>query len=110
LFDEFSADSINAASIGQVHKAKKDGKELAVKIQYPGVRDSISTDIAIVKPIAIRMFNLQGTSDEYFEEIEGKLMEETDYVLEMKQSEFVRMASTFQNSVNWSLRRRHEIK
>ncbi len=92
LFDEFSPDSINAASIGQVHKAKKDGKELAVKIQYPGVRDSISTDIAIVKPIAIRMFNLQGTSDEYFQEIEDKLMEETDYMLEMKQSEFVRQA------------------
>jgi predicted unusual protein kinase regulating ubiquinone biosynthesis (AarF/ABC1/UbiB family) len=92
IFDEFSADSINAASIGQVHKAKKDGKELAVKIQYPGVRESISTDIAIVKPIAIRMFNLQGTSDEYFQEIEDKLTEETDYVLELQQSEFVRKA------------------
>ena len=92
LFDEFSPDSVNAASIGQVHKAKKDGKELAVKIQYPGVRESISTDIAIVKPIAVRMFNLQGTSDEYFQEIEDKLMEETDYMLEMKQSEFVRQA------------------
>lgn len=90
LFDEFSAESINAASIGQVHKAKKDGKELAVKIQYPGVRDSIGTDIAMVKPIAIRMFNLQGTSDEYFQEIEGKLMEETDYALELEQSELVR--------------------
>lgn len=92
LFDEFSPNSVNAASIGQVHKAKKDGKELAVKIQYPGVRESISTDIAIVKPIAVRMFNLQGTSDEYFQEIEDKLMEETDYSLEMKQSEFVRQA------------------
>lgn len=92
LFDEFSADSINAASIGQVHRAVKDGKNLAVKIQYPGVRDSISTDIAIVKPIAIRMFNLQGTSDEYFQEIEDKLTEETDYVLELEQSEFVRQA------------------
>lgn len=91
-FDEFSADSVNAASIGQVHRAKKDGKELAVKIQYPGVRESIGTDIAIVKPIAIRMFNLQGTSDEYFDEIEGKLMEETDYTLEMEQSEFVSLA------------------
>lgn len=90
LFDGFDSESINAASIGQVHKAKKTGKDLAVKIQYPGIRESIGTDIAMVKPIAIRMFNLQGTSDEYFEEIEGKLMEETDYTLELQQSEEVR--------------------
>lgn len=86
LFDSFSPDSINAASIGQVHKAKKNGKELAVKIQYPGIRESISSDIALVKPIAVRMFNLQGTSDEYFQEIENKLTEETDYNLEISQS------------------------
>ncbi|RAR74158.1 ABC1 kinase family protein [Flavobacterium aciduliphilum] len=92
LFDEFASDSINAASIGQVHKAKKYGKDLAVKIQYPGVRESISTDIALVKPIAIRMFNLQGTSDEYFQEVENKLTEETDYQLELHQSETVRKA------------------
>jgi predicted unusual protein kinase regulating ubiquinone biosynthesis (AarF/ABC1/UbiB family) len=90
IFDTFSEDSINAASIGQVHKATKSGKNLAVKIQYPGVRDSISTDIALVKPIAVRMFNLQGTSDEYFQEIEDKLTEETDYLLELEQSETVR--------------------
>lgn len=86
LFDTFSPDSINAASIGQVHKAKKNGKELAVKIQYPGIRESISSDIALVKPIAVRMFNLQGTSDEYFQEVEDKLTEETDYKLEISQS------------------------
>jgi len=91
LFDEFSADSINAASIGQVHMAEKNGKKLAVKIQYPGVRDSIKTDIALVKPIAVRMFNLQGTSDEYFQEVEEKLTEETDYLLELAQSEQVRI-------------------
>lgn len=91
LFDEFSADSVNAASIGQVHKAKKGGKDLAVKIQYPGVRDSIGTDIALVKPIALRMFNLKGTSDEYFQEVEDKLMEETDYTLELSQSEAIRI-------------------
>ena len=92
LFDEFDSESINAASIGQVHKAKKEGKDLAVKIQYPGVRDSIGTDIAMVKPIALRMFNLKGTSDEYFQEVEDKLMEETDYTLELQQSEMVRVA------------------
>ena len=52
IFDEFDANSVNAASIGQVHKAKKNGKELAVKIQYPGVADSIKSDLALVKPIA----------------------------------------------------------
>ena len=86
LFDTFSPDSINAASIGQVHKATKNGKELAVKIQYPGIRESIGSDIALVKPIAVRMFNLQGTSDEYFQEVEDKLTEETDYKLELSQS------------------------
>jgi len=91
LFDDFDADSVNAASIGQVHRARKGGKDLAVKIQYPGVRDSISTDIAIVKPIALRMFNLKGTSDEYFQEVEDKLTEETDYTLELQQSEAVRL-------------------
>ncbi|WP_417429089.1 ABC1 kinase family protein [Halpernia sp.] len=88
IFDEFSLDSVNAASIGQVHKAEKDGKKLAVKIQYPGVSESISTDLAMVKPIAIKMFNIKGKdSDQYFKEVENKLLEETDYILEIKQSQ-----------------------
>ena len=90
IFDEFNANSVNAASIGQVHLAKKDDKKLAVKIQYPGVANSISSDLALVKPIAIRMFNLQGKdSDKYFKEVEDKLIEETNYLLELKQSEEV---------------------
>jgi len=87
IFDSFAAQSVNAASIGQVHKAVKDGKKLAVKIQYPGVADSISSDLAIVKPIAIRMFNLKGQdSEKYFKEVENKLIEETNYLLELRQS------------------------
>ena len=87
LFDTFTPDAINAASIGQVHKATKDGKVFAVKIQYPGVADSISSDLALVKPFATRMFNLKGKdSEKYFQEVEQKLLEETDYILELKQS------------------------
>jgi len=87
LYDTFATQSINAASIGQVHKATLHGKTLAVKIQYPGVADSISSDLAIVKPIATRMFNLQGKGKEkYFKEIEEKLLEETDYIHELDQS------------------------
>ena len=90
IFDEFNPNSVNAASIGQVHLAKKSDKKLAVKIQYPGVANSISSDLALVKPIAIRMFNLQGKdSDKYFKEVEDKLIEETNYLLELKQSQEV---------------------
>lgn len=87
IFDEFDPVSVGAASIGQVHRAKKNGKPLAVKIQYPGVADSIKSDLAIVKPIALRMFNIKGKdSDKYFKEVEDKLTEETNYQLEIKQS------------------------
>ncbi|MCL7763345.1 AarF/UbiB family protein [Polaribacter sp. Z014] len=87
IYDKFNTVSVNAASIGQVHKAEKDGKELAVKIQYPGVAQSISSDLALVKPIAIKMFNIRGKdSDKYFKEVENKLVEETNYILEVEQS------------------------
>jgi len=87
LFDTFNTVSVNAASIGQVHKATKNEKQLAVKIQYPGIANSISSDLALVKPIAISMFNIKGKdSDKYFKEVEDKLIEETNYILEVEQS------------------------
>lgn len=93
LYDTFNATSVNAASIGQVHIAEKDGKKLAVKIQYPGVAESIASDLALVKPIAMSMFNIKGKdSDKYFKEVEGKLIEETNYVLEVKQSKEIAKA------------------
>ena len=88
LFDTFNLHAVSGASIGQVHKATKNGKELAVKIQYPGIAESISSDLAMVKPIAMKMFNIKGEgSNEYFKEVENKLNEETNYVLELAQSE-----------------------
>ena len=60
IFDTFESESVNAASIGQVHKATLNGKKLAVKIQYPGVANSISSDLTLVKPVATRLFNLKG--------------------------------------------------
>ncbi len=93
LYDTFDAESIAAASIGQVHKATKDGKNLAVKIQYPGIAESITSDLAMVKPVAVRMFNLKGKdSEKYFKEVEGKLLEETDYIFEVKQSQEITKA------------------
>ncbi|MDF1516716.1 MAG: AarF/UbiB family protein [Lutibacter sp.] len=93
IYDTFNASSVNAASIGQVHWAEKDGKKLAVKIQYPGIAGSISSDLAMVKPIAMSMFNIKGKgSDRYFKEVEDKLIEETNYLLEIKQSKEISKA------------------
>ncbi len=87
IFDSFESNSVNAASIGQVHRAVNDNNQLAVKIQYPGVADSIGSDLALVKPVAIRMFNLKGQdTDKFFNEVEDKLLEETDYRLEIDRS------------------------
>ncbi|NLR66277.1 AarF/ABC1/UbiB kinase family protein [Chitinophaga varians] len=87
LYDKFEMHASNAASIGQVHKAWKDGKALAVKIQYPGVANSVKSDLRIVKPFALRIVGMNEVDmDKYFQEIESKLLEETDYKLELTRS------------------------
>lgn len=87
LFDKFDAISVNAASIGQVHQAWKWGKKLAVKIQYPGVADSVTSDLKIAKPLAVRLLNLDERQiDRFMGEVESKLLEETDYDLELRRS------------------------
>ncbi len=87
LFDEFSDEAISAASIGQVHLAVKNKKRFAVKIQYPGVAESIGSDLSLVKPIASKMFNIKlNEAEHYFAEVEKKLLEETDYEIELKHS------------------------
>jgi predicted unusual protein kinase regulating ubiquinone biosynthesis (AarF/ABC1/UbiB family) len=73
-----------------VHKATLNNEELAVKIQYPGVADSITSDLNLVKPFALKMFNLNAKdSAKFFSEVENKLKEETDYSLELKRSIFI---------------------
>jgi len=86
IFDHFDSKAIHAASIGQVHLAHKNGKKLAVKIQYPGVAESISSDLALIKPFALKLLNINSKdSDHYFKEVQEKLLEETNYLLEIKQ-------------------------
>lgn len=84
-FDQFDTKSLAAASIGQVHLAKKGDKEYAIKIQYPGISDSIKSDLRLVKPVANAMFGLsEKEMKKYFEEVEEKLLEETQYDLELQ--------------------------
>jgi predicted unusual protein kinase regulating ubiquinone biosynthesis (AarF/ABC1/UbiB family) len=93
IFDTFDLKASNAASIGQVHEAWKGGKRLAVKIQYPGVAESISSDLKLVKPFAVKLMGLnEADVNRYMGEVEGKLLEETDYELEVKRSRDISQA------------------
>jgi predicted unusual protein kinase regulating ubiquinone biosynthesis (AarF/ABC1/UbiB family) len=85
IFKEFNSEALAAASIGQVHKARlKDGRSIAIKIQYPGVRDTISSDIALAGSIFKRLAKNGDQFNDYISEIESTLMKETDYIEEGK--------------------------
>ena len=87
-FDKFDVRPIAAASIGQVHRGQlKDGRDLAIKVQYPGVAKSIDSDIANVG-ILMRVSGLLPKGFElapYLEEGRKQLHEETDYKREATQ-------------------------
>ena len=101
IYDTFNLNSTNAASIGQVHQASLKGKKLAVKIQYPGVGDSISSDLKLVKPFAFRLLGMSEKElNIYIKEVEERLLEETDYELEVKRSiEFSSACAHLENVV-----------
>ncbi|MDT0583759.1 MULTISPECIES: AarF/ABC1/UbiB kinase family protein [Alteromonadaceae] len=84
-FAYFSLEPIAAASIGQVHRAKlHDGRELAIKVQYPGVRESIDSDIDNV----VGLIKLTGALpkhiniDPLLDEAKAQLKTEADYLQE----------------------------
>lgn len=89
LFAKFETEAFAAASIGQVHRAElKDGRNVAIKIQYPNVRETIGSDLAMGKAIAKRFIKKGANIDPYFDEIKSTLLLETDYKHEGEQIDF----------------------
>ena len=83
LFQRFDEQPFASASIGQVHRARTDdGREVVVKVQYPGVDDAVASDLAHLK-IALRASGLvkvkKQALDAVFAEIKARLHEELDY-------------------------------
>ncbi len=81
-FSRFSFKPLAAASIGQVHEARlKDGRRLAVKIQYPGIRRSISSDVDNVAALLRLSSAIPGEIDftPLLEEAKRQLQAEADY-------------------------------
>ncbi len=86
MFAEFDEEPIAAASIGQVYRAKlhDDGREVAVKVQYPGVAAAVRADmqnLGMIMRLLKRMtpsLDVKGVT----EEIRDRIGEELDYELE----------------------------
>jgi len=90
LFKRFEQEAFAAASLGQVHRATlKSGEEVVVKIQYPGVDETVDQDLKNMKAL-LHIFTLiardvlrqKFDAGEIYQEMEERLREELDYVHE----------------------------
>lgn len=90
IFSQFDADAFAAASLGQVHRAVNgDGRELAVKIQYPGIGKTIRNDISLMGNLFALI--IQGDLlHPTLAEIAARLREEVDYLREADNLAFFR--------------------
>lgn len=76
---------LGVASIGQVHKARYDKKDVVLKIQYPEVADSIDSDLKILKTIAVSFCQMTGRKmdlEPLFSEFRTLLEQEVNYKTE----------------------------
>src|SRR6476659_9441739 len=88
VFDDFGEEAVAAASIGQVYRARlKDGRDVAVKVQYPGVAKAVRADLQnlglimrVAKRIAPGMDAKAMTA-----EIKARLTDQLDYEHEAQQ-------------------------
>src|SRR5262249_33195628 len=92
LFKEWDSEPIAAASIGQVHRAiTEDGQAVAVKVQYPGIAETISADlgnVALVRSLLKAAAPGQDVNG-LIEELRERIAEELDYEREAaNQAEF----------------------
>lgn len=90
LFERLDDEPLAAASIGQVHRGLlRDGREVAVKIQYPLIRQMIEADLRNMKVVLHGLFAL--LSEVEFEpiwsEVQERLFEELDYEREARTME-----------------------
>jgi predicted unusual protein kinase regulating ubiquinone biosynthesis (AarF/ABC1/UbiB family) len=96
LFAEFEREPLAAASLGQVHAARlADGREVVVKVQYPGVEKALENDLANASTL-VRGFALTGQALDgrpYYDELRSSLLRELDYEQEAAQADAYRVAA-----------------
>jgi predicted unusual protein kinase regulating ubiquinone biosynthesis (AarF/ABC1/UbiB family) len=94
LIEQLDEDALAAASIGQVHRAQLvDGRDVVVKIRYPGVADAVDADIANLGRLLklSRFLPIRGSDiDAVLDELRERFIEETDYRHELRNLESLR--------------------
>ncbi len=95
FFQEFDDKPVASASIGQVHRATwNDGRDVAVKIQYPGAAKALRSDLKSLSRLA-RMFTILAPGVDIkplLAEIEERVSEELDYTLEAQNQQAFALA------------------
>jgi predicted unusual protein kinase regulating ubiquinone biosynthesis (AarF/ABC1/UbiB family) len=86
VFSDIDEEPIAAASIGQVHRARlrEDGREVAVKVQYPGIAEAIHSDMQNLR-LGLKLLSVIAPGIDTAEiatEIRERITEELDYELE----------------------------
>lgn len=88
---EINPEPIGSASLGQVHKAlhKKTNTWLALKIQYPGIKTAIDSDLKAIRSFlsVMKLLPSQIRTEQLFEEVRTMLHQEVDYKLEADNTE-----------------------
>lgn len=108
-FERFDVRPIAAASIGQVHRARsRDGQELAIKVQYPGIRAAIDSDVDNVSALMRYSGALPKGLDltPLMEDAKRQLHEEADYLREADALEA--FGGFLSGSADFAVPRRHE--
>jgi predicted unusual protein kinase regulating ubiquinone biosynthesis (AarF/ABC1/UbiB family) len=89
LFDRFDEAPIASASLGQVHVAWLDGEKVAVKVQYPGIREVVETDLRAVRILSrfLQRYFKTIHFDVLYDEFSRSIHEELDYLKEGRHAE-----------------------
>src|SRR5918998_159810 len=89
VFKEFAPEPSAAASLGQVHRAiTREGEQVAVKVQYPGIGQAIASDFKLMRALSKPAQASGHLPKAAIDEMEQQIIAETDYRREADNIEF----------------------
>lgn len=96
VFPTFDPEPVAAASLGQVHRATlRDGREVVVKVQRPGIREEVLEDVEVLEDLTTFLEEHTELGQRHgirglFEQFRGSLMDELDYRREARNLDTIR--------------------